>query len=60
MDHFNYQNGELYAEDVPLTRIAAEVGTPVYVYSTATLTRHFNVFKDALAWAPHHLICYAV
>ena len=60
MDHFNYQNGELFAEDVPLSRIAAEVGTPVYVYSTATLTRHFNVFKDALAWAPHHLICYAV
>ncbi len=60
MDHFNYQNGELFAEDVPLSRIAAEVGTPVYVYSTATLTRHFNVFKQALAWAPHHLICYAV
>lgn len=60
MDHFNYHNGELYAEDVPLSRIAAEVGTPVYVYSTATLTRHFNVFKRALEWAPHHLICYAV
>ena len=60
MDHFNYHNGELYAEDVPLSRIAAEVGTPVYVYSTATLTRHFNVFKQALEWAPHHLICYAV
>ena len=60
MDHFNYQDGELFAEDVPLSRIAAEVGSPVYVYSTATLTRHFNVFKQALDWAPHHLICYAV
>ncbi|MBA4490525.1 diaminopimelate decarboxylase [Paracoccus sp. S1E-3] len=60
MDHFNYHRGELFAEDVPLSRIAAEVGTPVYVYSSATLTRHFNVFKEALAWAPDHLICYAV
>jgi len=60
MDHFNYQNGELFAEDVPLSQIAAEVGSPVYVYSTATLTRHFNVFKQALDWAPDHLICYAV
>ena len=60
MDHFNYRDGVLMAEDVPLTRIAAEVGTPVYVYSTATLTRHFNVFRQALEWAPDHLICYAV
>ncbi|NHF73909.1 diaminopimelate decarboxylase [Paracoccus xiamenensis] len=60
MDHFNYRNGELHAEDVPLSRIAAEVGTPVYVYSSATLTRHFNVFQQALEWAPDHLICYAV
>ena len=42
MDHFNYQNGVLCAEDVPLTEIAKAVGTPVYVYSTATLTRHFR------------------
>jgi len=60
MDHFNYRDGVLHAEDVPLTRIAAEVGTPVYVYSAATLTRHFNVFQQALHWAPDYLICYAV
>lgn len=60
MDHFNYKNGELHAEDVPLSLIAAEVGTPVYVYSSATLTRHFNVFQQALEWAPDHLICFAV
>ncbi|MDO5605839.1 MAG: diaminopimelate decarboxylase [Paracoccus sp. (in: a-proteobacteria)] len=60
MDHFNYRDGTLCAEDVPLSVIAAEVGTPVYVYSAATLTRHFNVFRQALEWAPDHLICYAV
>ena len=60
MDHFNYKNGELHAEDVPLSLIAAEVGTPVYVYSSATLTRHFKVFQQALEWAPDHLICFAV
>ena len=49
MDHFNYQGGQLCAEDVPLSRIAAEVGTPVYVYSAATLTRHFGLFRQALA-----------
>ncbi|MDT1060278.1 diaminopimelate decarboxylase [Paracoccus sp. CPCC 101403] len=59
MDHFNYVDGLLHAEDVPLTRIAAEVGTPVYVYSTATLTRHFKLFQEALAWTDH-LVCFAV
>ena len=59
MDHFNYQNGVLCAEDVPLTRIAEAVGTPVYVYSTATLTRHFNLFRQALDWTDH-LVCFAV
>lgn len=59
MDHFNYVNGELFAEDVPLRRIAEQVGTPVYVYSTATLTRHFKLFQQALAWSDH-LICFAV
>lgn len=59
MDHFNYHAGELCAEEVPLSRIAAEVGTPVYVYSTATLTRHFGLFQQALDWTPH-LVCYAV
>ena len=48
MDHFNYRNGTLYAEDVPLSRIAAEVGTPVYIYSRATLERHAAVFQDAV------------
>ncbi|MCV2448554.1 diaminopimelate decarboxylase [Paracoccus sp. DMF] len=59
MDHFNYVGGELHAEEVPLSRIAAEVGTPVYVYSTATLTRHFNLFRQALDWTDH-LVCFAV
>jgi diaminopimelate decarboxylase len=49
MDHFQLRDGELYAEDVPLARIAAEVGTPVYVYSRATLERHARVFREALA-----------
>ena len=59
MDHFLYDNGELHAEDVPLSAIAAEVGTPFYVYSTATLERHYAVFSEALAGLPH-LICYAM
>ena len=59
MDHFTYRGGVLHAEEVPLPEIAAVVGTPVYVYSTATLTRHFHVFQEALAGLPH-LICYAV
>jgi len=49
MDHFQLQDGELYAEQVPLARIADEVGTPVYVYSRATLERHARVFREALA-----------
>ncbi len=48
MDHFHLRDGELYAEDVPLARIADEVGTPVYVYSRATLERHARVFREAL------------
>ncbi len=59
MDHFLYRGGVLHAEDVPLPDIAAAVGTPVYVYSAATLTRHFRVFEAALAGLPH-LICYAM
>ena len=59
MDHFNYIDGVLCAEDVPLTTIAEAVGTPVYVYSTATLTRHFRQFQKALDWTDH-LICFAV
>ena len=49
MDHFHLKDGELYAEDVPLARIAEEVGTPVYVYSRATLERHARVFREGLA-----------
>ncbi len=59
MDHFIYHGGVLCAEKVPLTEIAATVGTPVYVYSTATLTRHYQVMTDALAGLPH-LVCFAV
>ena len=59
MDHFNYHGGELCAEDVRLSRIAAQVGTPVYVYSAATLTRHFGLFRQALDWTDH-LVCFAV
>ena len=61
MDHFNYKNGVLHAEDVPLAAIAAAVGTPVYVYSRATLTRHARVFADALsAVLPHIHIAFAM
>lgn len=59
MDHFNYQDRWLAAENVPLTRIAEAVGTPTYVYSSATLTRHYRVFSDALRGVDA-LICYAV
>jgi diaminopimelate decarboxylase len=59
MHHFQYRGSELYCEDVPLAKIAEEVGTPVYVYSYATLERHFKVFDDALAGRPH-LVCYSV
>ena len=55
MNHFNYQAGELCAEDVPLEKLAAEVGTPCYVYSSATLRRHYHVFDEALEQMPPHL-----
>jgi diaminopimelate decarboxylase len=60
MDHFELKNGELFAEDVPLAAIAAAVGTPVYVYSRATLTRHARVFKNALAGLPRVHLAFAV
>ena len=60
MDHFEYRDGELYAEDVPLARIAAAVGTPVYVYSRATLERHARVFQDAVAQAGDTEVAYAL
>ncbi len=59
MDHFSYRAGQLYAEDVALADIAARHGTPCYVYSRATLERHWRVFDTALAGQPH-LVCYAV
>jgi len=62
MNHFELQGGELYCEGVPLAKIAAEIGTPVYVYSSATLERHFTVLRDALTGAGlvEPLIAYAV
>ncbi|MCV2876184.1 diaminopimelate decarboxylase [Rhodobacteraceae bacterium XHP0102] len=59
MDHFLYKNGELYAEDVSVREIAAVVGTPFYLYSTATLTRHYHLFSEALDGLDH-LVCFAV
>jgi diaminopimelate decarboxylase len=60
MDHFALKNGVIHAEDVPLPRIAQEVGTPVYVYSRATLERHARVFREALDGVPDKLIAFAV
>jgi len=60
MDHFEYRNGVMHAEDVALPRIAKEVGTPVYVYSRSTLERHAIVFRDGLADVPDKLIAFAV
>ncbi|MDA5558340.1 diaminopimelate decarboxylase [Shimia sp. MMG029] len=59
MDHFLYRDGVLHAEDVPVSEIAAEVGTPFYCYSTATLERHFRLFDEALE-GTDHLVCYAM
>ena len=60
MDHFTYRDGVLYAEDVPLDAIAETVGTPVYVYSRATLDRHARVFREALSGLDDPLIAYSV
>ena len=59
MDHFGYRQDRLYAEEVPLSAIAERVGTPCYVYSRATLERHYRVFDEAFGDWPHH-ICFAV
>ncbi len=59
MDHFEYHNGQLYAEGVPVAEIAAKVGTPCYIYSHATLERHWRAFDRAFGAHPH-LVCYAV
>ena len=60
MDHFNEIDGVLHAEDIDIERLAADVGTPFYCYSTATILRHYRVFADALAGVPDPLIAYAV
>jgi diaminopimelate decarboxylase len=60
MDHFEYRDGVLHAEDIPLPRIAEEIGTPVYVYSRATLERHAQVFADALKDIPKKHIAFAI
>jgi len=59
VNHFAYQEGTLHCEEVSLETIAREHGTPTYVYSEATLSRHFEVFDRALAAAPH-LVCFSV
>jgi DNA-binding MarR family transcriptional regulator len=59
VNHFDYRDGVLHAEDVPVTDIAAAVGTPFYCYSTATLTRHYKVFAEAFAGLDA-LVCYAM
>ncbi len=59
MDHFIYQDGELFAEDVAVSDIADQFGTPCYIYSRATLERHYKAYDNALGTHPH-LICYAV
>lgn len=59
MNHFQYRNGVLHAEDVSLAHLADEVGTPFYCYSTATLERHYRVFAEAFTGVPS-LVCYAM
>ena len=60
MNHFDYRDGVLHAEDLPLTAIAEAVGTPVYVYSRATLERHAQVFAEALSILPKVHIAFAI
>ena len=60
MDHFNLIDGELHVENVPLARVAAEVGTPVYVYSAATFQRHARVFRDGLAGIERKHLAFAI
>jgi diaminopimelate decarboxylase len=59
MDHFAYRDGTLCAEDLSLSGIAQQFGTPTYVYSRATLERHYRAFDEAFAGIPHQ-VCYAV
>jgi diaminopimelate decarboxylase len=59
MNHFTYRGSELYAENIPVEQIAAEVGTPFYLYSASTFERHYQVFDAAFADVDH-LVCYSV
>ncbi|MEX0802179.1 MAG: diaminopimelate decarboxylase [Candidatus Binatia bacterium] len=59
MNHFEYRDGEMFAEAVPVKRIAKEVGTPAYIYSLATLKRHYRVFDQAFAKV-RHIVCFSV
>lgn len=59
MHHFHYENGRLCCEELPIESLARDVGTPLYVYSRATLTHHFTVFDGAFSHIPH-LTCYSV
>jgi diaminopimelate decarboxylase len=59
VDHFEYRQGELFCEDVAIAELAATYGTPLFVYSRATLERHWHAFDNALA-GHDHLVCYAV
>ena len=59
MDYFNFKGNELFAEDLKVTELAKQFGTPLYVYSKATLTRHMHAFEDSLN-GKKHLVCFAV
>lgn len=59
MDYFNFKDGQLYAEDVSVKNLAEQYGTPLYIYSKATLERHYRAFEHALSDIPH-LVCYSV
>lgn len=59
MNHFHYKDNRLFCEDVPVAEVAAKLGTPLYLYSRATLRRHFRVFEEGFASLPH-LTCFAV
>ena len=59
MDHFNFKQGELFCEDVPIKNIAEKFGTPAYVYSKATLLRHLNVYQKSLE-SLNGIVCFSV
>ncbi len=59
MHYFQYKNGELFCEEVPVKEIVSSVGTPVYIYSARTISRHFRVFDEAFSGVSH-LVCYSV